>query len=96
MVVMPCGPGKKVCIQRPKGVKDEMYHMYVAVLEEFGANIPFISFEMDVLKFLNVAPSQIRPNSWVFIRGFEILCEALELKPYVGVFFRLLWHEGRE
>jgi hypothetical protein len=49
--------------------------------------IPFTSFEMDVLKFLNVAPSQIRPNSWAFIRGFEILCKALSLEPSVGVFF---------
>ncbi|RHN66645.1 putative transposase (putative), gypsy type [Medicago truncatula] len=51
--------------------------MYVVVLEEFGVKVPFTRFEMDVLKFLNVAPSQIQPNSWAFIKCFEILCEAL-------------------
>jgi len=41
---------------------------------------------MDVLKILNVAPSQIRPNSWAFIRDFEILCKAFEIEPLLGPF----------
>ncbi|KEH16023.1 hypothetical protein MTR_0374s0040 [Medicago truncatula] len=45
----PCIPGKKVCIQRPKGIKDEMFHMYFVVLNELGATIPLTPFEMDVL-----------------------------------------------
>jgi hypothetical protein len=49
--------------------------------------ILFTAFEMDVLMFLNVAPSQIRPKSWAFIRGFEILRKALFLEPPVSVFF---------
>jgi len=31
----PCPPGEIVCILRPKGVR-EIFHMYGAVLEEFG------------------------------------------------------------
>jgi len=77
VVITPCAV-EKVCIQRPKGVVDEMYHMYLVVLEEFGVKIPFTAFEMDVLHFLNVAPSQIQPNNWAFIRGFEI-----QLKEFV-------------
>lgn len=50
VIVTPCIPGEKVCIQCPKGVKDEMYHMYAAVLEEFRVKIPFTPFEMDVLR----------------------------------------------
>jgi hypothetical protein len=61
--------------------------MYTVVLEEFSVKIPFSPFEMDVLKYLNVPPTQIRPNSWAFIRGFEILCKSLGLEPSVGVFF---------
>jgi len=75
-------------------VKDEMYHMYIGVLEEFRVKIPFTPFEMDVLKFFNVAPSQIQLNSWAFIRGFEIVCEALELEPSVGVFFYFYGTKG--
>jgi len=42
---------------------------------------------MDVLKYLNVAYSQIRQNSWAFYQGFEILCKTLSLEPSVGIFF---------
>ncbi|RHN41169.1 hypothetical protein MtrunA17_Chr8g0363161 [Medicago truncatula] len=48
IVLSPCPPGEKVCTIRPKGVK-EIFHMYGAVLEEFGVKIPFTLFEMDVL-----------------------------------------------
>jgi len=58
-----------------------MFLMYMEVLEEFGVRIPFTTFEMDMLNFLNVAPSQIRPDSWAFNHDFEILCEALNLEP---------------
>src|SRR4030066_1823515 len=51
-----------------------------------GVRLPLTPFEMDVLKFLNVAPSQIRPNNWAFVRAFEICCKALTLEPSVGVF----------
>ncbi|KEH26360.1 hypothetical protein MTR_6g053030 [Medicago truncatula] len=86
IILTPCPPGEKVCTMRPKGVK-EIFHMYGAVLEEFGVKIPFTLFEMDVLRLLNVAPSQIHPNSWAFICGFEILCEALDMIPSAGFFF---------
>lgn len=87
VVLLSCDEDERVCDQETSGEQDESYLMYMAVLEEFGVKIPFTSLEMDVLKFLNVAPSQIRPNSWAFIRGFEILCKALSLEPSVGVFF---------
>jgi len=74
----PWIPGEKVCIQRSKGVKDEMFHMYIVVLEDLGVRIPFTPFEMDVLKYL---------NSWRLSRGFEVLCDALDLEPSIWVFF---------
>ena len=41
--LMPCPSGEIVCVLCPKGVK-EIFHMYGAVLEEFGAKIPFTHF----------------------------------------------------
>jgi hypothetical protein len=86
VVLLSCDPDERVCDQEMAGEGDESYFVYTTVLEEFGVKIPFTPFEMDVLKFLNVAPTQIRPNSWAFIRGFEILCKALGLEPSVGAF----------
>ncbi|KEH33519.1 hypothetical protein MTR_3g045050 [Medicago truncatula] len=93
IVLAPCPAGEKVCTMRPKGVK-EVFHMYGAALEEFGVKIPFTLFEMDVLRLLNVAPTQIHPNSWAFIRGFEILCDALDMIPSAGVFFHFYGTKG--
>ncbi|KEH41494.1 hypothetical protein MTR_1g051540 [Medicago truncatula] len=56
--------------------------------------IPFTMFEMDVLRLLNVAPTQIHLNSWAFIRGFEILCDALDMIPSPGVFFHFTERKG--
>jgi len=82
--LLPCGEDENVYTQHPEG--GEVYYMYAAVLEEFGVQIPLNDFEMDVIKALNVAPSQIRPNIWAFIRGFEILCKAFEIEPLLGPF----------
>jgi hypothetical protein len=88
VVLLSCDPDERVCDQEMAGEGDESYFVYTTVLEEFGVKIPFTPFEMDVLKFLNVAPTQIFPNSWAFIRGFEILCKSLGLEPSVAVFFQ--------
>jgi len=87
LVVLPCHLGERVCDQCSVDALDESFLIYMVIMEEFGVRIPFTAFGMDVLKFLNVASSQIRPNRWAFIRGFEILCKALHLEPSVGVFF---------
>lgn len=58
--LLPCGEDENMCTQHPEG--GEGYYMYAAVLEEFGVQIPRNAFEMDVLKALNVVPSQIHYN----------------------------------
>jgi len=35
---------------------------------------------------VNVAPAQLHPNSWVFVRAFAILCYSLGLTPFVDTF----------
>ncbi|RDX92406.1 hypothetical protein CR513_25493, partial [Mucuna pruriens] len=36
---------------------------------------------------LSIAPTQLHPNSWVFVRAFELLSEDLDREPALGVFF---------
>jgi hypothetical protein len=87
VVLLSCDPDERACDQEMMGEGDESYFVYTAFLEEFGVKIPFTPFEMDVLRLLNVAPTQIRPNSWPFICAFEVLCKSLGLEPAVGVSF---------
>lgn len=56
-------------------------------MEDFNIHIPFTVFESDILKTLNTTPSQLRPNSWRFIKDFKIFCEAIDIEPTIGLFF---------
>ncbi|GAU21490.1 hypothetical protein TSUD_242130 [Trifolium subterraneum] len=40
-----------------------------------------------MLKIMNIAPSQLHPNSWAFMKAFEVVCHYLDVIPTVGVFF---------
>ncbi|RDX99007.1 hypothetical protein CR513_18007, partial [Mucuna pruriens] len=52
-----------------------------------GITLPFTTFERSVLCALNIAPTQLHPNNWAFVRTFELLSEDLGREPYLGVFF---------
>ena len=70
VILEPCETRENVCMSRPKGVNPEWFYFYVGVVEELNIQFPFTDFETDILRKMNVAPSQLRPNSWGFIRAF--------------------------
>lgn len=87
VILEPCIPGERVCIACPRGVKEEYFHVYTGVLEDFNIHPPFIDFEFDILKTLNVAPSKLHHNSWGFIKAFETVCEAIDIEITIALFF---------
>ncbi|MED6177052.1 hypothetical protein PIB30_094082 [Stylosanthes scabra] len=46
-------------------------------------------FECGVLSQMKCAPSQIHPNVWAFIRGFEVLMDYLGQKPLLEMYVRV-------
>ncbi|RDX88231.1 hypothetical protein CR513_30209, partial [Mucuna pruriens] len=72
---------------RPSSDDFPFFYAYEPVFSKLGLKLPFTTFEQSVLKALNVAPSQLHPNSWAFVRAFELLCEDLGQAPSLGVFF---------
>nr|KYP71788.1 hypothetical protein KK1_011061 [Cajanus cajan] len=60
--------------------------MYQCVFKDLGVVIPFTPFECEFLKKINVAPSQLHPNSWGFLRAFQILCSVMGMNPSLGTF----------
>jgi len=44
---------------------------------------------MGVLRLLNIARTQLHPNSWVFMQAFRIVCKFLLLTPTPEVFLGL-------
>ena len=98
----PAGLGTSPC-----EVSDRIFHrpakdgeFFVFACEYFralGVVFPLSQFECEVLSALSVAPSQLHPNSWGFIKAFEIVCRHLVLTPTANVFrsFHQLKHGER-
>ncbi|MED6123626.1 hypothetical protein PIB30_050929, partial [Stylosanthes scabra] len=81
---LPCGVEERVF---HKGKEWKYFFMYTTVFLDLGVRFPFSEFECGVLSQLKCAPTQIHPNAWAFIRGFEILMEYLGQEPQLEVFF---------
>jgi len=61
-------------------------YMYVTLFEKLGLRLPFNTFEKELLTILNVSPCQLHPNSWAFIRAFQILCTHFGITPSSNMF----------
>ncbi|RDX72316.1 hypothetical protein CR513_48221, partial [Mucuna pruriens] len=84
--VSPCRIGETVNI----GSSTEgrlFFYLYDTFHSKLGIRLPFSHFERAVLQALNVAPTQLHPNGWAYVRAFELLCEDLGRAPSLGVFF---------
>ncbi|GAU46490.1 hypothetical protein TSUD_402450 [Trifolium subterraneum] len=63
------------------------FYIYTHVLQTLHLWLLFNSFECQILRVMNVAPCQLHPNSWAFLKAFQVACEGLDLVPTAGVFF---------
>ncbi|RDX75010.1 hypothetical protein CR513_45160, partial [Mucuna pruriens] len=80
----PCRPNESVNNQVSPD-EAPFFYIYEPIFSKLGLKLPFTTFERSILQALNVAPSQLHPNSWVFVRAFERLCEDLGREPSLGV-----------
>jgi hypothetical protein len=85
VIIDPVGEGE--CVTIVNLTPPHYFYMYGAFFKAFNLWLPFTSFEMAILRVLNVAPTQLSPNGWAYVKCFEVLCSALELSPSTGVFF---------
>ncbi|MED6130905.1 hypothetical protein PIB30_005196 [Stylosanthes scabra] len=46
-------------------------YMYECLFSKLGVRVPFTQFEQDVLFECRVAPTQLHPNSWGFMKAFQ-------------------------
>ncbi|KOM31788.1 hypothetical protein LR48_Vigan01g134400 [Vigna angularis] len=83
--LIACRDDERVCYGR-ENASDEFFYCYAALFYDLYLRLPFTTFQMDVLRTLNVAPSQLHPNSWGYVQAFGVLCRALGIKPTVGLF----------
>ena len=75
-----CREFETVCLGRGEGRKD-FFYFYSCLFSDMHIRLPLDSFTMEVLRVLNVAPTQLHPNSWAAIQAFRLLCDVLSLRP---------------
>jgi len=84
--VLPCREGIPVCADDRADPGEPFFFMYTTVFKRLKLCLPFTGFEHTLLTEVNVALTQLHPNSWAFVRAFEILCNHLRHPPSVDVF----------
>jgi len=84
--VVPCRVGEPVCCDESSDPKGPFCFIYFTVLKKLSLRLPFTGFERAVLTEINVAPAQLHPNSWGFVRFFSILCHHFGHSSSVDVF----------
>jgi len=72
-----------------EGATEKFFYMYMCQFSQLHVRLPLDDFTMGVLRALNVAPTQLHPNSWAYLQAFRILCESLYLEPtpYAFLYF---------
>jgi len=72
-----------------EGATEKFFYMYICNFSQLHVRLPLDSFTMGVLRALNVAPTQLHPNSWAYLQAFRILCQSLYLEPtpYAFLYF---------
>jgi len=63
-----------------EGAYKGFFYMYMCHFSKLYVRLLFDDFTMGVLRLLNVAPTQLLPNSWAYLQVFRVLCRSLYLQ----------------
>jgi len=94
MTVLPCPPGEPICVDDKGGNSESFCFIYATLFKKVKLRFPFTSLERELLTELDIAPAQLHPNNWAFVRAFEIICAHLGLPASVDVFLFLFEAEN--
>jgi hypothetical protein len=84
--IQPCYEDDVVC-DSPLDKNKCYTYVYYCTFSKLGVRLPFTDFQCEILRTLNVAPSQLHPNCWAFLRSFEILSRGLNIPASAYSFF---------
>ena len=73
IVVLPCALGEPICGDERANDGVPFFYFYQVVFKTIGVRLPFSRFEKELLTEINAAPAQLYPNSWAFVKAFDIL-----------------------
>jgi len=81
-----CKECEPVCCDESSDPDGPFCYSYATFFKKVLFRLLLSIFEKELLTELNVAPAQLHPNSWAFIRAFIILCSQFGISPTVEVF----------
>ncbi|KAK7243600.1 hypothetical protein RIF29_38405 [Crotalaria pallida] len=84
--VRSCTENDRICTRVLDGKSFFMYEDLVSLL---GARLPFSEVETRLLQVLGIAPSQLHPQAWAFLRAFQKYCQTKNLLCLVQTFLCL-------
>ena len=82
-------PDLPVCADDKVSANGPFYFVYTTLFKKVKLKFPFTRFERELLTELNIAAAQLHPNSWAFVRAFQVMCDHLGLPASVDVFLFL-------
>ena len=85
IAVLPCTLGEPVCGDERANDGVPFFYFYQVVFKSIGVRLPFSRFERELLTEINAAPAQLYPNSWAFVKAFDILFRFLGCAPSVDI-----------
>jgi len=83
--VVPCREDEPVCYDESSDSDGLFCYFYNMVFKKVLLRLPLYNFEKALLIEINVALTQLHPNSWAFVRGFSILCTHFDHLPLMEV-----------
>jgi len=86
IAVLPCTLGEPVCRDERAHDGVPFFYFYQVVFKTIGVRLPFSRFERELLTEINAASAQLYPNSWAFVKAFDILFGFLGCAPLVDIF----------
>ena len=87
--LVPPTSEERVCFSTWVAGDRPFFYAYDFFFGQLGITLPFTEFETDLLWSCNVAPSQLHPNSWGFIKIFQLLCNGFGIPASQALFFYL-------
>ncbi|KOM57885.1 hypothetical protein LR48_Vigan11g091800 [Vigna angularis] len=75
-----CRSNERACHGR-EGHNTDFFYVYSTLFRDLGVRLPFTDFQSNVLRDLNVAPTQLHPNGSGYMRAIVVVCTTLALTP---------------
>jgi len=94
-VAKPCRARERVYM-KPRADNYDFSYVYEFMFKEYSMTFPLTNFEAGMLSLMNIAPSQLHPNNWAFLRCFELVCSHLGFRALFECVYVLLPNENQQ